>query len=190
MSHQFRRLKQAGFSLVEVTLAIGIIAFAFVALLGLIPTGLQVFRESIDSANEMWITQNLNSMIQVTPWSKIEDLEKYTFYFDEEGRLTDRTSPDDAESTDEEIALRRIYAVKLVFGKPERPGDNGAGTAGGGAYSSNMYQAVAVIAPYNKPAALKQLEDLNSVGDVRDIKVASGLKTRSFLVTRMDSMKD
>jgi len=38
----------AGFSLVEVTLAIGIVAFAFIAVVGLIPTGLKLFRQSMD----------------------------------------------------------------------------------------------------------------------------------------------
>src|SRR4051812_25122874 len=62
---------RAGFSLVEVALAIGIVAFAFVALLGLIPTGLNTFRQAIDKKNETAIVQDLNSMVQVTPWDKI-----------------------------------------------------------------------------------------------------------------------
>jgi type II secretory pathway pseudopilin PulG len=40
--------RAAGFSLVEVVLAIGVVAFAFVALLGLLPTGLSTFRKAMD----------------------------------------------------------------------------------------------------------------------------------------------
>ena len=46
-----RGTSNAGFSLIEVTLAIGIIAFAFVALFGLLPTGMQTFRASVDTTN-------------------------------------------------------------------------------------------------------------------------------------------
>ena len=53
-----------GFSLVEVTLAIGIIAFAFVALFGLLPMGMTTFRAAVDSTNDTSIMQDLNSMVQ------------------------------------------------------------------------------------------------------------------------------
>ncbi|MDB6149060.1 MAG: hypothetical protein JWQ44_508, partial [Chthoniobacter sp.] len=81
------------FSLVEVTLALGIVAFAFVALFGLLPVGMTVFRQSIDSANETWIMQDFNSMVQVTDWKRVKDLSheksREVYYFDEEGRRTD-----------------------------------------------------------------------------------------------------
>lgn len=45
---QARRRRTSAFSLIEVTLSIGIIAFAFVAVFGLIPTGLNLFRDAMD----------------------------------------------------------------------------------------------------------------------------------------------
>jgi uncharacterized protein (TIGR02598 family) len=45
-----RRLSRAGFTLVEVALAIGIVAFAFVALFALLPAGHTAYRRSIDIA--------------------------------------------------------------------------------------------------------------------------------------------
>ncbi len=185
--------RTAGFSLVEVTTAIGIVAFAFIALIGLLPSGLQVFRESIDSANEMWIMQNLNSMVQVTSWSKIEDLENVTFYFDEEGRLTDRVSPEEGGETSQEVKDRRIYAVKLLVSKPSRPGDPGspAGSTAMNAYSENVVRVIAVIAPYLKPNAMTEFEGITEVDDLkRTIGKGSALKTRAFLVSRMDSMRE
>lgn len=187
-----RRHSCAGFSLVEIATSIGIVAFAFISLLGLLPTGLQVFREAIDSTNETWISQSLNSMIQVTPWSKIEELEKFTFYFDEEGRLTDRTLPDEESLADEQMKEKRLYAVRLLIAKPKRPGD--AGPAGNGSgeneFSENVVRVVTVIAPYLKPAAMKEFEELSGVDDLQKIGKRSGLKTRAFLVTRMDSMRE
>src|SRR4026209_237612 len=86
-----RRRHQYGFSLVEISLALGIIGFAFVALLGLLPAGLNIFRESVDTANETWIMQDLNSMIQVTDWSKLDGMSFESsgeiYYYVEEGRL-------------------------------------------------------------------------------------------------------
>ena len=44
---------RAGFSLVEVIVALGIVAFAFVGLLGIIPSGLGSFRQSVDQARAL-----------------------------------------------------------------------------------------------------------------------------------------
>jgi len=43
-----RKSKNQGFSLVEVVLALGVVAFAFVAILGLIPAGMSSFRQAIN----------------------------------------------------------------------------------------------------------------------------------------------
>jgi len=43
-----RKSKIQGFSLVEVVLALGVVAFAFVAILGLIPAGMGTFRQAIN----------------------------------------------------------------------------------------------------------------------------------------------
>lgn len=42
------RSKRSGFSLVEVVLAVGVVAFAFVGVLGLLPAGMTQFRGAID----------------------------------------------------------------------------------------------------------------------------------------------
>ena len=51
MKQKFSR--RAGFSLVEVIVALGIVAFAFVGLLGIIPSGLGSFRQSVDQARAL-----------------------------------------------------------------------------------------------------------------------------------------
>ena len=43
-----RKSNTQGFSLVEVVLALGVVAFAFVAILGLIPAGMTTFRQAIN----------------------------------------------------------------------------------------------------------------------------------------------
>src|SRR4051812_19593 len=111
-----RPKRDGGFSLVEVALAIGIIAFAFVSLFALVPTGLTTFRSAIDTANETWIMQGINSMVQTTDFAKIDDLNFKSkgeiFYYDEEGKLTDRENQSPAAS--EDVKATRLYAVKLI----------------------------------------------------------------------------
>src|SRR5687768_5030772 len=116
-----------GFSLVEIVLAIGIIAFAFVALFGLLPVGLKVFRESVDEANETWILQSLNSMAQTTEWSKLDALDHNRggdiYYFDEEARMVDTEARPAGGSASE----LRLYAAKLLVEEFSTPqGDGGS----------------------------------------------------------------
>jgi uncharacterized protein (TIGR02598 family) len=42
--------QQRAFSLIEVVLAVGVVAFAFVAILGLLPAGMSQFRQAIDTS--------------------------------------------------------------------------------------------------------------------------------------------
>src|SRR4051794_17422660 len=113
---------RAGFSLVEVALAIGIVAFAFVALLGLIPTGLNTFHAAIDKTNETMIVQDLNSMIQVTDWSKIDTLDylnsQEIYYYNDEGRFMDTKS----NMGETGPMITRIYGAKLLIESFSRPG--------------------------------------------------------------------
>lgn len=50
MSNRGHQISNCGFSLVEVTLALGIIAFGLIAIFGLLPSGLGLVRESAAEA--------------------------------------------------------------------------------------------------------------------------------------------
>lgn len=78
-----------GFTLVEVVLAIGIIALAFVPVLGLLPVGANVAREAIDTTVESQITQLMTNQAQQTDFSSLKDLSATpTQYFDYQGNKT------------------------------------------------------------------------------------------------------
>jgi uncharacterized protein (TIGR02598 family) len=82
----------AGFSLIEVTLAIAIIAFAFIALIGLLPAGLGIFAQTVDSTNEMRISSHVSSMLMATDFSKLRngsDFGSNLFYYDIDGGYLD-----------------------------------------------------------------------------------------------------
>lgn len=53
-----------GFSLVEATLSVGLLSFAFIVLLGLLPAGLTVFREAMDTSVTAQIAQRVAADLQ------------------------------------------------------------------------------------------------------------------------------
>ena len=59
------------FSLVEVTLALGIVGFAAATVLALLPTGLATLRHSIEQTVESQISQQITSDILQTPFASI-----------------------------------------------------------------------------------------------------------------------
>lgn len=87
--------KQQGFSLVEVVSSLGIISFGLVALLGLLPVGLRVSRDSRDSTASAQITQYFSSLARQTPPDRLAGVvEPQVFYFDEQGVAVAAGSPE------------------------------------------------------------------------------------------------
>ena len=86
-------LTKGGFTLVEVTLALGIISFAFVAMFGLLPVGLNVSRQAIDTTIEAQIVQKLTSQALQTDFSQINKLSTAApYFFDSDGKNATQTS--------------------------------------------------------------------------------------------------
>lgn len=63
-----------GFSLVEVTLALGIVSFALIAIFGLVPSGLSTFRTSIDRTVASQIAQNIVNQARQTDFNNLTSL--------------------------------------------------------------------------------------------------------------------
>jgi uncharacterized protein (TIGR02598 family) len=172
---------QEGFSLVEVTMAIGIIAFAFVALFGLLPSGLTTFRAAVDTTNDSSITQDMNSMVQVTAWDQIDSLTTEIFYYDEEGR---RTDTERNQSSKPDVRDRRLYKVKLLVEPFAQPGTS-AESAG-----NQLKDARRIVVVIGDLAHPKSMTDFDSVTKVQDLAKPAGqldVRSRTFVVTCMDS---
>ena len=54
-----RKASSAGFSLIEVVMAIGIVAFAYIALFGLLPSGMSMFSKATDNSIGSQILQRV-----------------------------------------------------------------------------------------------------------------------------------
>jgi len=80
----------AGFSLVEVVLAIGIFSFCLIPLMGLIPVALKTSRDSIDRSIEVRMLQAVRANLVNTPYSSLAG--GGLFVFDAEGGALDTNS--------------------------------------------------------------------------------------------------
>jgi uncharacterized protein (TIGR02598 family) len=78
-----------GFSLVEVVIAIGVIAFAFIPMVGMLPMGLDLSRQAIDTTVQAQIVQQLTTEVLQTDFSRLDDLASSSaanpYYFDDQG---------------------------------------------------------------------------------------------------------
>ena len=92
-----------GFSLIEVTIALGVFAFAMIALFGLLPTGLTTFRSSIDRSVASQIAQNIISQARQTDFTSLSTLAT-------PAGSPRRFTEDGDETTD---ATKTIYVAKV-----------------------------------------------------------------------------
>ena len=83
-----RRSACRGFSLVETALALGVVSFALVSLLGLLPGGLQTFRKAMDCTLQKEMTQTLVGKANQLSFSDLSaQLAAQPYYFDDNGSL-------------------------------------------------------------------------------------------------------
>jgi uncharacterized protein (TIGR02598 family) len=69
-----RRQNAKGFSLIEVAIAVGILAVALVALLGLLPGGMNNFRKAMDTSITAQISQRILHDMEQAEFSEVVDL--------------------------------------------------------------------------------------------------------------------
>jgi len=147
--------RTSGFSLVEVVLAVGVVSFAFVAILGLLPAGMTQFRQAIDTTVCAQIAQRVIGDAQQTNYDELidsagmppdpDDWDDFTFvapkiikpefrYFDERGSevipssASARANPSSL-SPEEKVAI--VYHVLMRVMPQTRVPKTIGGTSGG-----------------------------------------------------------
>lgn len=119
------------FSLVEVVLALGIVSFGLVSILGLIPVGLGNFREARKFAIEAGIAQRLAADLRLAEDSGRE-ASTGRFYFDQEGSpasadtarfVAEISAPAPLEAVPVLSAHSGARVFRIVIYRPEQAGE-------------------------------------------------------------------
>ncbi len=95
-SIKIQRRKNSAFTLIEIAIALLVVAFAFVPLFGLLPVGLGLSREAIDATVQSQIVQQLTAESLQTDYSSLTALATNSisnpYYFDEQGNRVSATA--------------------------------------------------------------------------------------------------
>lgn len=112
-SHQtHERSSIEAFSLVEVTIALGIAAFAVLSIIALLPTGLNVLRSSMDTTLQVQIFSLLSAEIEQVPFERLPTYASSGPYgFDSDGQRTTTTN-------------ETFYSAEIKLITPDFPGSS------------------------------------------------------------------
>lgn len=109
----FRRpqIRSGGFTLIETVLAIGVVSFAMISILGLVPVGLGTFRKAMNLTVESSIVQSVSGDVLRTDYT---NLAATNLYFDEQGVVAAGGADAKSIYTVEVAAPQSIDAANLV----------------------------------------------------------------------------
>jgi len=124
----------AGFSLIEVVIALGIFAFCIVAIVGLLPVGMNSVRSVSNENNAIHIASSIEGIWQVAPINSSITNSNFPitnlyigltnnappFYFNEFGEQTDSagSSVNMTYTANVSTSLLSSYDVKMIFKWP------------------------------------------------------------------------
>jgi uncharacterized protein (TIGR02598 family) len=77
--------REAGFTLIEVLLSLGIVSFAFMALCGVLPVGLQAYREAMDATCRANIVRVISAELAQAPYDSIDARGGTDRFFSDQG---------------------------------------------------------------------------------------------------------
>jgi len=156
--------RSSAFTLVETAMAVGVVAFAFVSLMALLPVGLTTFRRSIDTSVCAQIAQRVVNDAQQTDFDILIDQtnleqsqagEGFTFraptiaapalrYFDDQGMEVVPLIPPTPNKT--ELARIMYYVSMRVMPQASLPRTDGASAHNGRVHPEDVAQLTIQIA--------------------------------------------
>lgn len=178
--------RQAGFSLIEVSMALAIVAVAFVALIGLLPAGMKIFEAAVATTAETRMLSHLSGVVQASDYTQFRsgNYDNKYFYFDVDGLYLD--SSDKPVS---DFAVKRVYAAKLILGDQNIP--NSAATGNAEYDDEKTSMRVLVAMGRADPVVINTMDKLVVPSDVKDpSKITPRVKVQAMLFSRMDLEAD
>jgi len=129
--------QRSAFSLVEVTLALGVIAFALIAILGLIPVGLSSARDATEDTRVSLIAQDVAVRARALFGPASAASPATNWFFDSEGRFIDQSgganygnaffratvTSGDLSAQPANVSGDVLRGVKVAVGWPVNPAD-------------------------------------------------------------------
>jgi len=125
-----RMRSSRAFSLVEVMLAMGVVAFSIITAIGVIPAGLVTIRQAMNDTVESQIVQRMGAQVAATPYAQLQaSLAGKTFYFDDQGApLTNGLSASPSRPA--------RYSATATLATPAFPGSTGVSASG---YTNSLW---------------------------------------------------
>jgi uncharacterized protein (TIGR02598 family) len=174
--------RKAGFSLIEVSMALAIVAVAFVALIGLLPAGMRIFEAAVATTAETRMMSHLSGVVQASDYTEFRNgnYDNVYFYFDVDGLYLDSS-----QKPVPDFAVKRVYTAKLILGDQNIP--NSAATGSGDYDDEKTSMRVLVAMGRADPVVIATMEKLKVPSDVKDpTKITPRVKIQPVLFSRMD----
>lgn len=144
--HQ-RPRRTPGFSLVEVTLAIGIVAVAATTIFALLPTALNTLKSSNEQTVEAQISEQLSSNLLQTPFADLPNATVYYFY-DNEGTALSVGAANAAvaaSSNASDAPARTVFTAQLSVSAASYPGSGSGAAAAAGSNTATLANSMKLI---------------------------------------------
>lgn len=174
--HRHRR--RSAFSLIEVSMALAIVAIAFVALIGLLPAGMKVFEAAANTTAETRMVAHLSSLLQAADYTKFraQSTAGVYYYYDVDGSYID-SSKDPVQGSEN----KRIYAAKMLVENQNVPSDTLTYD------QSKTASRVLIFMARNDPFVMKTMDSINAPSAIPSIlKGNNRVKVQPIVVARMD----
>lgn len=166
----------SGFSLVEVTLALAILAIGVTAMIALIPSGQGNFRAAVDGSNETQVFDDLKARLLSISWSTFQTVYERTpesapvLFYDRDGRFLGEKQNQAA-----------IYAAKVLV-EPQR---QVAPERGVPITLSGARNVIMVVAQLHRPLEADAFSQVRSVEGL--LTIGTVLRWRGIILPQMDA---
>ena len=167
-----KRINIFGFSLVEVTLALGITAFGLVALMGMLPKSLSTLQEAGQISAQTRIAQQLIGDVMLNDWKKLDTVYPAAKAAGEIKYFDDQSI--EIKTDDPDFSRDLIYIARLRL--PAAATD-GVKLPGAGNFSTDLRRIIVDIIQSN--------DTQFTAANFDDDKMQSKVRTFSSIITNM-----